>query len=811
VSLDALRQDLRYSIRSLRRHAPLSAVVIATLALGLGVGTGAFTYMNAEYLRARVDKDFDTFFRVYASYTSDPKQREAPRAHNITLADYEAFRSRATSVRTLAASADLYASLGDDDPSEVRTLLVTENFFSLYNLEKPVAGRLLQLDDITSANPVVVVSERLWRLRLGADPAIVGKIVHFNGQPVTVVGIAPTFAGMVNRALAWFPYTLATYLKRGDDPTRPSETPWLQVEGRLAPGFSRADATIELKLLARQQDRLHPRRLTTLAVTDGSPIAEPVYGARMVLGLTLAFATLTIFVLVVCVNVTTLLLSRAAARRHEVAVRLALGVGRGRLVRMLLTETMLLSIVAGAISVVVAYHLPRVLRVWLLNQGEGNLDTYSLAPDWRAFAYLAVVVLVAGTASGLAPALQSLKVNLAELPKGRQSVSGSARSRLHGVLIGAQVALSFFLLFSAGALARTAQRAITVDPGFSARQVLWSSLWTLSQASRTRSWESFQNDVATRVGAMRGVQAVAFSYADPYQARQTPIEVPGGGVRTVHVNWGVSPNYFDALGIPVLSGRAFRASDRCGESACPVVISQAFARALLPNVVPIGTMLRFPRGRSLEVVGVVRDVSSVTLAELDDPLIYLPFDSTLDVPANVFVRFSGDATVLAGRVTTTIKRMAPELSVRATTIQAERNEIIATFARLTSLIGLLAVIAAGLAVIGIYGVVSFAVSQRRKELGIRLALGARGSDIYRAVMGSNGRPIVIALGAGVVFTAIVATTAGRTLTDIPFRLVADPLPYLLTALLLGAMAVAAMLAPARRATRVDPLEALRHE
>jgi len=811
TELDALRQDLRYSVRSLRRHALLSVVVIATLALGLGVGTGVFTYMNAEFLRPRVDRDYDMFFRVYASYTSDPKQREAPRAHNITLADYQAFRARATSVRTLAASADLYASLGDDDPSEVRTLLVTENFFSLYNLEKPVGGRLLQQDDITTVNPVVVVSERLWRLRLGADPAIVGKIVHFNGQPVTVVGIAPTFAGMVNRAMAWFPYTLATYLKRGDDLTRPTETPWLQVEGRLAPGFSRADAANELKLLARQQDRLHPRRVTTLAVTDGSPVAEPVYGARMVVGLSLAFATLTIFVLVVCVNVTTLLLSRAAARRHEVAVRLALGVGRGRLVRMLLTETMLLAGVAGVISIVVAYHLPSVLRVWLLNQGEANLDTYSLAPDWKAFAYLAVVVLIAGTASGLAPALQSLKVKLAELPKGRQSVSGSGHSHLQGLLIGAQVALSFFLLFSAGALARTAQRAVTVDPGFSARQVLWTSLWTLSQAPRTRDWTPFQNDVATRVAAMRGVRAVAFSYADPYQPRQTTIDVLGRGLRTVHINWGVSPNYFDVMGIPVLSGRAFRAWDHCGRSACPVLVSQAFARALIPNAVPVGTMLRFPSGRTLEVVGVVRDVSSVMLAELDDPLIYLPFDSTLDVPANVFVRFSGDPSVLAGRVTGTIKRIAPELSIRATTIQAQRDVIIATFMRLTWLIGLLAGIAATLAVVGMYGVVSFAVSQRRKELGIRLALGARASDIYRAVMGSSGRPIVAALGVGAVFTAIVATAAGRTLRDIPFRVVVDPVPYLLTTVLLGTMAVAAMLAPARRATRVDPLEALRHE
>lgn len=232
-------------------------------------------------------------------------------------------------------------------------------------------GRLLQPEDCSAANQVVVLSERLWRNRFASDPHIVGKVAHFNGQPVTVVGVTPTFAGMVNGARAWFPYTLETYLKHGEDLQRPGEAAWLNVAGRLNPGFSHRDAAAELKLLASQQDRLHPGRTTILTVTDGSWIEEPEDRGKIMLVFTVILVALIIFVLIACVNAATLLLARAAARRQEIAVRLALGAGRARLVRMLLTETFLLASLAGLASFYLAYHIPGILNHWLTRPGRG--------------------------------------------------------------------------------------------------------------------------------------------------------------------------------------------------------------------------------------------------------------------------------------------------------------------------------------------------------------------------------------------------------------------------------------------------------
>src|SRR5262245_44081481 len=298
-------------------------------------------------------------------------------------------------------------------------------------------GRLLQPEDYAADNPVVVLSEPLWRNQFAADPQIVGKVAHVNGQPVTVVGVAPVFAGMVSGARAWVPYTLETYLKHGDDLQKPGEAAWLNISGRLNPGFSHRDADAELKLLANQQDRLHQGRTTSVAVTDGSMIQEPEHRDAMMLVFAVILGSLIIFVLIVCVNVMTLLLARAAARRQEIAVRLALGAGRARLIRMLLAETFLLAALAGLASFYLAWRIPEVLSRWLTRPGGETI--YSLAPDWRVFGYLALVTLLAGAMAGLTPALQSLKINLSEMIKGRQSMPGGGKgSWLYGLLIGAQ-------------------------------------------------------------------------------------------------------------------------------------------------------------------------------------------------------------------------------------------------------------------------------------------------------------------------------------------------------------------------------------
>jgi predicted permease len=800
-------------LRNIRKHALLSIVVVATLTLGIGISAGVFTYFNAEFLRAHVDKDYASFVKVYSAYTNDPARRGRP--GDTTLEDYLAFSDGAKSLGNLAAYADFYAPLGKGDPVEVRTLLVTSNFFSLYNLEQPLMGRLLQPEDCRAASQVVVLSEQLWRNRFAADAEIIGKVVHFNDRPVTVVGVTPNFAGMVNNARAWFPYTLESYLKHGDNSMRSGEAAWLKLEGRLNPGFSHEEAASELRLIASQQDRLHPGRTNAITVTDGSWIQQPEDRDKITTVFAVILGALTLFVLIVCVNVTTLLLSRAAARRQEIAVRLALGAGRMRLVRTLLTETLLLATLAGLASFYLAYHIPGILLHWLSNQSSETGGTWwSLAPDWRVFGYLMLVTILAGTMAGLTPALQSLKVNLSEMLKGRASLTGGARgSWLYGLLIGAQVALSFFLLYGAGLCANAAEKAASFEPGFETRQVLWARLFMQSNSAEQHAWGTFHRMLAERIAALPGVQSVAYSYRHPFNdKRMINAQVPGQAMREVAINW-VSANYFATLEIPILSGRAIQVSDPpCGNGGCSVVVSERLAREFWPNESALGKTLQDARGNSFEVAGVARDVSSTRLGGPDDPMIYMPWNPNGNYPASPFVRFSGDAAALSRGVTATIREIAPELSVTARTIQSLREELMGNLGRMTQLIVVLCAIAIILAVIGIYGVVAFAVTQRTRELGIRVALGAQKKDIYSAVLRANGRPIAVGLIIGLALTVAIISLIAPLLRNLEFTLnISDPLSYAMTAISLAVVALAAMLVPARRATKIDPIVALRHE
>jgi predicted permease len=809
--LETLWQDVSYAASSLRKHAMLSIIIIATLTLGIGVSAGVFTYYNAEFLRARLYKDFDSFAKVYSAYTTDPRRPGA--WGETTLEDYLAFRDGAKSLRNLAAYADFYAPLGKDDPVGVRSLLVTSNFFSLYDLRQPLMGRLLQPEDYAGAKPVVVLGERLWRNRFAADPQILGKIAHFNGQPVTVVGVAPTFAGMVNGATAWLPYTLETYLKGGDNLLRPGDAAWLQVVGRLNPGFSHGDAVAELKLLAGQQDRLHPGRTTTLTVTNGSVIQHPTGTNREAnrLLFALILGTLIFIVLIVCVNVTTLLLSRSAARRQEIAVRLALGASRARLIRMLLTETFLLAALAGILSFYLAYKLPDILMRWLNPVDE--LGAWSLAPDWRVFVFLTLMTVLAGTTAGLQPALQSLRVNLSETLKGRQSSLGGGKgSWLYGQLIAAQVAFSFFLLCGAILFVSVARQAANFEPGFETRQVLWADLFLRSRSVEPRNWGDFHRRLTERLAALPGAQSVAYSNRPFRGVWIDDVHAPGQALRRVEINL-VSSNYFTTLGIAIVNGRAFQESDPpCGKAICPVVVSQRLANAFWPGENPLGHTVRNSAGRSFEVVGVARDISSRRLGDLDDPTIYQPANLNGNFPAQPLVRFSGDGEALTRAVAAAARELAPELSVEARTIQSAREVETERLWRYARLIVLVCTMSVMLAILGIYGVVTFAVNRRTKEMGIRIALGAQNKDIYHAVLRSSGRPVVIGLLIGLAVTAATASSVAPLSRNVGFTVNAmDPGAYVITAMLLAGVSLSAMLVPARRATRVDPMTVLRDE
>jgi predicted permease len=806
--MQTLWQDLRSAARGLRRHVLLSTVVVATLALGIGISAGVFTLINAVALRARIDKDPGSFVTVFSSYTRD--QVRPGRPGDTTLEDYIAFRDKARSVRDLVASTDFRPSL-EDDPSETRVRLTTCNFFSLYQPERMILGRLLQPQDCSAANPVAVLSEQAWRNRFAADPEIIGKAIHFNGHPVTVIGLAPRFSGQIDGAIAWLPYTLENYLGAGDNLRRPDEAAWLSVEGRLNPGFSRRDVAAELGLLSAQQDRLHAGRKSAVIVTDGSMLQQPGLSNSSAWVITMIMSVLTLVVLITCANVTTLLLSRADERRQEIAIRLALGAPAWRLIRMLLTETLLLACLAGPLSLYFAYWLPPVLDAWLSREPV----SFSLAPDWRVFSFIAIISALAGLFAGVAPARQSLKLNLQDSLKGRKSSSDIAAGgmRLHGFLVGAQVAMSFMLLVGTGLFVRTYRQMATADPGFNTRRVYVTRQWMRSQVPPQGSWSAFHRTQAQQIGSLPGVQSVAYASRLPYAP---------GGLLTLQVQSSdqaprpvaynvISPEFFTTLGIPLVSGRSFQESDPFCGKACPVVVTQELARQFWPGLNPLGQTLRSQGGETLEVVGMARDTSTQRIGEPDEPLIYFHWNPNAG-PFSPLARGAGDEVALAKAMAAKVRETVPSAEVRTETIQAAIDFQLENIRKLGTLVMILGALAVSLAVIGIYGVVSFAVSLRAKEMGIRIALGAQNRDIYGVVLASSARPIVAGLLLGLALAFGAGTALSRMLLALraPFTVdTHDPFAYAIAVILFLTVTMAAMIGPARRATKVDPMVALR--
>lgn len=809
--IDDLHNDIRFAFRSVRKHALLSTTVVVTLALGLGVSSAVFDFVDATALRARVDKDPDSFVRVYTTYTTDPAHPGQP--GKTTLEDYRAFREHAKSLRDLVAWRRVTAPLGRNESSEMWVLLVTCDFFQLYPLEQPRLGRLLLDEDCLPSKPVVVLSETLWRDRFAADPGVVGKVVLFNGQPVTVVGITPSpFAGQIMSAEAWFPYTLEPYLKLGPDLLKTPDTAFLTVEGRLRPGFSRANSASELSVLAREQDRLHPSRTSAITVTNGSMLEEPEWHSPVSLVVGLTMGVLMFVVLIVCANVTALLLSRGDARRQEVAIRLALGTTRPVLVRMLFTETLVLASLAGLASLFLVYRLPGILMNWLVT-GPGRWPVY---PDWRVFAYLAAITLLAGALAGLAPAAESLRVTLTDALKGKRNLLGGTGKgfSFRDVLIAGQVAASLFLLVGAGLFLRAHHQMTAAGPGYDTRQILIPSLFLRDPHAFPKSWRAFQSTLTQQLQAVPGVQSVAYASAQPSydEPRTENVQLAGQAMRQVHIN-EVSPEFFVTLGIPILRGRALEESDSsCGGTVCHVVVSEEFVKEVIPAEDPLGKTLRTSEGALLEVVGVARDTSSTLHGHADSPLIYAPWapDAGLYAP---IVRFSGDAEAVWRAVAVVLRENYPGAYVEVRTIQSWIDSRLNGFWQLEMLITILGGVALTLAIIGIYGVISFAISRRTQEIGVRIALGARDGDIYGTVIKSNVRPIIAGMIAGESLALTGQWILSRVLERNPFMPLRsnDPVAFTVVPILVAAAALVACYVPARRAMRVDPMVALRYE
>ena len=797
-------QDLRYALRGIIRAPFLSFAVLLALVAGVGLNAAVFALIDTSWLRSPVEKDPPSFVQAIPSYSGWFAAEN--QFHAFTVKDYEAIRDRTKSLREVAAFSGAGSRKLDSDSEDVGLGLVTCNFLDVYGWRLVKGRRFLPQECSTpGAEPFAAISEALWRNRYGSDPAIVGKIIHINQQPYTVVGVISFRSQVWMKGDLWLPYTMQPQFYRGYDAFKQHpDYPWLNVVGRLKAGYSQADAQAELKLIQSQQDSLVPGRKTTLQVTNGSLFQNPQYRALGFVVLPLVMGPMVLVLLVACTNVTMLLLSRAAARRSEIAIRLTLGAARSQLLRMLTTEGMIIAVTAGAISAYLALRLPGVFWAFLLHRN----DYQPLGPDWKVFAYLAGVTLLAGCIAGITPARISLKIDLLASLKGQERAV-TTRSRTLNILIVAQMAMSFVLV-AAGVLFVRLQRCMTsMDPGFETRQVLSAQLAVPMPPYTEETAATFRRTVRERVRELPGVQSASYTNVVPFSGGVNEIRLPGEpeGQRPVVVQY-VSTDFFSTLGITIIRGRAFQDSDATASGdGTGAIVSQAFATAFWNQQDPLGKVVSLPDNTQLLVVGVARDLQSTDFDVTDGPRLYLP--QSLQAPlGSLMVRFDGDTQSLGQAIAHTIRDLDSTLLVSPRTLRSMMEDEAERIRPLTEVIFLMALLTLLLAVSGVYGTVAFSMAQRTREIGIRTALGATRSVILRSVLVSGARQTAIGLLVGLLLALPAAFTFRLLLRS---SSVLDWGTYAIAALVLVAAALSAYYIPARRAMRVDPIVALRYE
>lgn len=810
------RQDLLYSIRSARREPLLSIIAVVALSLGIGLNAGVFTLLNAMLLSAPTRVNPASFVQVYPRY--EGWFTGTAQFSSFTTEDYDAIRTRSTALEQVAASEHSSAIL-DQGHRRIPTLLVTCNYFHVFGIDRPSIGRLLTSNecDRGSAARVVVLSEPFWRSHFNRDLHIVGGTIHLNGLPFTVVGIVPADDENVLASGVFIPYTLQPILDRSFNLLASPDSPWLAVTGRLRPGYSRADAQAELATIVRQQDRAYVERKistlnrkTSVVLTNGSFVQNPAARDLVLAFVVLILGPLLLVLMLASSNVTMLFLSRAVVRRAEIAVRLALGIGRGRLIRMLLTESMLTVLIAAPISLALAYRVPLLLMDGV--DPDQSVFVPLMHPNWHVFGDLAVLIVVATVASSLAPIRAAWKLDLTTALKGREASTTMGSRTTSGLMI-AQIAMSFVLLAAAVLFGRLPGMVTGMDPGFETRHTLAVPLDLNTSSENRITALGFYRALESRIRAIPGVQSLAYETLQPFE-QSPPIEIrlapqEKGRGKAASVDF-VSTDFFSTFGIPVIAGRSFLPSDETSASAGSVVlISHAFAKQFWPNDNPIGKVIITADDIRSVVVGVVADTRSERFGITDGPRLYALRDPAA-LGGQMYVRFTGNTKTMEGAVRDVIRSLDqtqiewPQTIWEALEAEAENMR---SFAFIVVVMASIAVL---LALTGVYGVLSFVINQRRRELGIRMALGASRLSIFCSILLRGCRHIALGLVCGIALAEPAAWTLTRLLKNSPLPLHNfDGMVYSIAAGLLAAVSLSAMYFPAIRATQVDPMQALR--
>ena len=811
--MNTLLRDISYGVRSLLKHPGFTAIVILTLAVGIGASSAIFSVVNTVLLRPLPYRNAD---RMVVIQELDPTGKRT----QVTPANFLDWRAQNTVFEQLAAILTRPANLAFADQAErVDFAMTSANFFTVFGTE-PARGRFfIPSDEQAGHAPIAVVSHQLWQRRFGGDESLIGKPITLDGNTYTVVGVAPVGFQYPNKTEVWVPpFRLAPTLNERMDPTQVRGFGMLATVALLKPGVPLAQAASEIETITARLRQQYPesnnRRfnrvysLHTYLVGETGPMLLMLFGA---VGFVL---------LIACANVANLLLASAATRQREMAIRTALGASRLRVMQQLLTESLLLALAGGAIGLLLALWGVAAMTK-LLPRDFPRLGEITL--DWRVLGFTLLASVLTGILFGFAPALQISKTDVQEsLKESGRGASGSLRHhRLRSLLIVGEVALSVVLLVGAGLLFRSFLQLQSVNAGFSPQQVLTLQLSPAgSKYTRDADYIAFYDQVIQRVSDIPGVQAVGAINTLPLDKGpfagfriegRPPLTIdkwPGANYRTV------STDYFRTMNIPLVQGRAF--TDRDTETApLVIIINEALARRDFPNENPVGKRIGLgnndAKGQPVwwEIVGVAADVRSIELREPAMPEFYL--SALQDSFRNMFVvvRTSVEPTSVAASV----RQIAAEVDKSAAVSDVKTMETIVNEAVTQPrfnffLLGLFSGIALLLSAAGIYGVTAYSVTQRTHEFGIRMALGAQVGDVLRMILKQG--MLLISIGIAVGLVASFALT--RLLRTLLYGVsVTDPGTFVVITLLLMFVALLACYLPARRATKVDPLTALRYE
>ncbi|MFI5312122.1 MAG: ADOP family duplicated permease [Gemmatimonadales bacterium] len=806
--LTELRQDLGYALRMLRRAPAFTIVAALTLALGIGANTAIFSVVRGILLRPLPFHDPGSLVTVAASYNGGPPVAYASPAN---LYDWRDQNHSFTSLSVIGGHQAVLTGLGDAE--RLGGADVSADFFGILGVA-PLRGRItFTPEEAAWKGPkTVLLSESVWRTRFGADTAVVGSMLTLDNERYRVAGIVPAASAWPADAVLWFPFSFDPEQLAGS-----RGAVYLGAVARLKPGATLESATTDMSAIAKRLEQLYP--INKAVGTAVVPLQEWVTGSLR-RPLLILLGGVAFVLLIACANVANLLLVRGVAREGELAVRTALGAGRGRLVRQLVTESLVLALTGGAAGFALAIAGTKLL-VRAAPPGLPRLDAIHV--DGMVLAFTIGVAVITGVVFGLLPARQVVRADLAGVLRegGRGGTGHAGRERTRRALIVAEVALSVMLLAASGLLIRSFERLTSVAPGFRTDHTISFGL-SLPDAKYGSDEQKavFVSSLMERMRALPGVQSAGaalglpltrfrfgFSFAIAGMAPADPQDQPSAEVRVV------TPGYFTALAIPVVKGRAFTDADRAG-GARVLLVTEAAAKQFFGGQGPIGRHVTFGWGRGADqlqgdVVGVVGDVKQTSLATATLPQFYAPFDQKPVSSFSVVLHTSRDPQAVAADARSAIREIDRDLAV--TQVRTLDEVLAASVAQprfYMVLLSVFAFVALALSAIGIYGVIAYLVGQRSREIGIRIALGASAGRVVGMILREGAAMAGLGLGVGLVGALALTRLMGTLLFGVTAT---DPLTYVSVAAILAAVAVVASCVPAVRAARVDPALTMRTE